>query len=253
MSQGERYVRLLAPVDGDRVVLVQSTHPDEKIVELFLLQDAIAGAGARGVTLVVPYFAYGRQDKKFEHGEPISARAIADRLRLGADALCTVSLHNPFSLKDLNIPTTDVSGMPAIARYLSGRDVDLVLAPDANAERFAREVGASLSVDWDYLEKRRIDSFTVEMNPKDMEVKGRSVAIVDDVISTGGTVAMAAKVLRKQGAKRIVAACVHGIFAKDALSRLQACDDVVATDTLLSPATKVSVAPEIAAALRSRE
>jgi len=246
---GERYVRLLGDVDGAHAVLVQSTHPAEKIVELFLLQDAIAEAGAKRITLVIPYFGYGRQDKRFEAGEPVSVRALAKRLQPNADAVCTVSVHNPESLSYFDIPAKDVSGMPAIARYLKDREVDLVLAPDDNAQRFAREVGEALAVDWDFLEKKRIDSYTVETKPKRLDAKGRNVVIVDDVISTGGTIATAAKMLREQGAKRVVAACVHGVFAKDALSRLQACDEVVATDTLLSPATKVSVAPEIAAAL----
>jgi len=246
---GERYVRLLAPLQGEHVVLVQSTYPDSRIVELFLLQDALAEAGARRVTLVIPYFGYGRQDKTFEPGEPVSARALAKRLGQEADEVRTVSVHNPDVLSFFGIPARDVSGMPAIARCLQGKGVDLVLAPDENAERFAREVGKALGVDWDFLEKKRIDSFTVEVNPKAMDVNGRHVAIVDDVISTGTTIATAAKMLRDQGARRVVAACVHGLFAASALSRLQACDEVVATDTLLSPATKVSVAPEIAAAL----
>ena len=246
---GERYVRLRDSVDGAHVILVQSTQPDAKIMELFLLQDAVVEAGSRRITLVIPYFGYGRQDRRFEPGEPVSVRALARRLQLNADAVYTVSVHNPESLGFFEIPAKDVSGMPAIARYLETGDVDLVLAPDDNAQRFAREVGEVLGVDWDFLEKKRIDSYTVETKPKRLDAKGRNVAIVDDVISTGGTIATAAKMLREQGAKRVVAACVHGVFAKDALSRLQACDEVVATDTLLSPATKVSVAPEIAAAL----
>jgi len=247
---GERYVRLLASVAGEDVVLVQSTFPDAKIVELFLLQDALAEGGARRVTLVIPYFGYGRQDKKFEAGEPVSARAVAHRLQIHADAVVTVSVHNPAVLSFFGVPARDVSGMPAIARYLRGKDVDLVLAPDANAERFAAEVGGALGVDTDFLEKKRIDSFTVETEPKALAVRGKSVAIVDDVISTGTTIATAAKILRDQGAKRVVAACVHGLFSSNALTRLQACDEVVATDTLLSPATRVSVAPEVAAVMR---
>ena len=247
---GERYVRLLAPVAGEDVVLVQSTFPDAKIVEIFLLQDALAEGGARRVTLVIPYFGYGRQDKQFEAGEPVSARALARRLQIHADAVMTVSVHNPAVLSFFGVPARDVSGMPAIARYLRGKDVDLVLAPDANAERFAAEVGGALGVDTDFLEKKRIDSFTVETEPKALAVRGKSVAIVDDVISTGTTIATAAKILRDQGAKRVVAACVHGLFSSNALTRLQACDEVVATDTLLSPATRVSVAPEVAAVLR---
>jgi len=138
--------------------------------------------------------------------------------------------------------------MPALARYLRGRGIEVVLAPDQNAERFARDVGDALGAEWDFLEKTRKDSYTVAVKPKALDVKGRTVAIVDDVISTGTTIATAARVLREQKARRVVAACVHGLFAGDALTRLQACDEVVATDTLLSPATRVSVAPELAAA-----
>jgi ribose-phosphate pyrophosphokinase len=199
---------------------------------------------------VIPYFGYGRQDKKFEPGEPVSARALAKRLQIGVQAVYTVSVHELGVLGFFDVTARDVSGMPAIARYLGGKGIDSVLAPDENAQRFAREVGEALGTDWDFLEKRRIDSYTVDVTPKSMDVKGRHVAIVDDVISTGTTIAIAAKMLREQGAKRVVAACVHGLFAANALQRLQACDEVIATDTLLSPATRVSVAPELAAAIR---
>jgi len=247
---GEQYVRLLDSVEGENVVLIQSTHPDPRTIELFLLQDALAEAGARRISLVLPYFGYGRQDKKFEAGEPVSARALARRIQVQADSVYTVSIHNPDALEFFDVPAKDLSGMPAIARYLQGRTIDLVLAPDDNAQRFAREVAAKLHVDWDFLEKVRIDGFKVEIKPKAMDVRGRHVAIVDDLISTGSTIALATKMLREQGAKRIVAACVHGLFSANALIRLQACDEVIATDTLLSPATKVSVAPEIASVLK---
>ena len=180
----------------------------------------------------------------------MSARALAKRLQIGVHAVYTVSVHELGVLEFFDVPARDVSGMPAIARCLKDKGIDSVLAPDENAQRFAREVGETLGTNWDFLEKRRIDSYTVEVTPKSVDVKGRHVAIVDDVISTGTTIAIAAKMLREQGAKRVVAACVHGLFAANALQRLQACDEVIATDTLLSPATRVSVAPELAAAIR---
>src|SRR5213078_4692135 len=106
-------------------------------------------------------------------------------------------------------------------------------------------------VPFDFLEKKRIDSYTVKIEPKVLDVKDKSVAIVDDVISTGGTIATATKELRKQGARRVVAACVHGLFVNKAEENLKACDDVIATDTIQSKFTKVSVAPEFAAAIRA--
>ncbi len=100
------------------------------------------------------------------------------------------------------------------------------------------------------MEKERIDSFTVKVAPRKLDVRGKAVTIVDDVISTGGTIAAAAKELREQGARRVTALCVHGLFVGTAVQSLQVCDEVIATDTVSSPYTKVSVAPEFAAAIR---
>ena len=246
----ERYIRLEGDVAGEDILLVQSTHPDEKIVELMLLQDALADERARHVSLVIPYFGYGRQDKKFSAGEPISARALARRIQVGADDVYTVSAHEPGILRFFDIPARDVSGIPAIARHLKGSAIDVVLAPDANARRFAQELADSLGAKWDYLEKKRIDSFTVEVEPKSVRVQGLRVAIVDDVISTGTSIATAARMVREQGASHVVAACVHGLFVGESMKRLSGCDEVVATDTVESLATRVSVAPEVAASLR---
>ena len=249
---GERYVRLLGPVAGEHVVLVQTTHPDPMIVELLLLADAIRDAGARRITAVVPYFGYGRQDKRFLDGEPISAKTIAKHIAVDCDELLTMAIPaDPEILKTFPLPTREVSGMPAIGRYLKTAKVDVLLAPDEGALRLAKEASAVAGVPFDFLVKERIDSYTVKIEPKALAVKGKSVGIVDDVISTGGTIATAAQELRAQGARRVIAACVHGLFVGKAEANLKACDEVIATDTVLSPHTKVSVAPEFAAAIRA--
>ena len=248
---GERYVRLLGSVAGDHVVLVQTTHPDPNVVECLLLADAIRDAGARRLTAVVPYFGYGRQDKRFLDGEAVSAKTIAKHIAVDADELLTATIHNPEILSMFPIRTREVSGIPALARYLRQADVDMLLAPDDNAIRHVKEAASIAGKPFDHLDKERIDSYTVTMAHKELAVKGKSVAIVDDVISTGGTIATAAKELKGQGARRVLAACVHGLFVGKAEANLKACDDVIATDTVLSPHTKVSVAPEFAAAIRA--
>ena len=249
---GERYVRLLAPVSGEHVVLVQTTHPDSMIVEFSLLADAIRDAGARRLTAVVPYFGYGRQDKRFLDGEAVSAKTIAKHIAVDCDELLTMAIPaNREILKTFPLPTREVSGMPAIGRYLKSANVDVLLAPDQGALRLAKEASSVAGVPFDFLVKKRIDSYTVKIEPKALDVRGRSVGIVDDVISTGGTIATAAKELKAQGARRVIAACVHGLFVGPAEANLKVCDDVIATDTVLSAHTKVSVAPEFAAAIRA--
>ena len=248
---GERYVRLLGPVSGEHVVLVQTTHPSPMIVELFLLADAIRDAGARRLTAVVPYFGYGRQDKRFLAGEAVSAKTIAKHIAVDADELLTMAIPaNPEILKTFPLPTREVSGMPAIGRYLKSAKVDVLLAPDRGALRLAKEASSVAGLPFDFLVKERLDSYTVKIEAKSLAVRGKSVGIVDDVISTGGTIATAAKELKAQGARRVIAACVHGLFVGPAEANLKVCDEVIATDTVLSPHTKVSVAPEFAAAIR---
>src|SRR6266704_4968239 len=228
----ERYVRLLGPVSGEHVVLVQTTHPDPMIAELFLLADAIRDAGARRITAVVPYFGYGRQDKRFLEGEAVSAKTIAKHIAVDCNELLTMAIPaNPEVLKTFPLPTREVSGMPAIGRSLKSAKVDVLLAPDQGALRLAKEASLVAGVPFDFLVKERIDSYTVKIEPKALAVKGKSVGIVDDVISTGGTIATAAKELKAQGARRVIAACVHGLFVGNAEAKLKACDDVIATDT----------------------
>ncbi len=247
---GERYVRLTDSVAGEHVVLVQTTYPDPNVVEYLLLADAIRDGGATRLTAVIPYFGYGRQDKRFLEGEAVSAKTMAKHIAVDADELLTMTIHNPDLLASFPLPTREVSGVPALGRYLKAVDVDLLLAPDDNAVRLVKEAAGIAGKPFESLDKTRLDSYTVTVAHKELAVRDKSVAIVDDVISTGGTIATAAKELKSQGARRVLAACVHGLFVGRAVENLKACDEVASTDTVQSPYTKVSVAPEFARALR---
>ncbi|MFQ6012862.1 MAG: ribose-phosphate diphosphokinase, partial [Thermoplasmata archaeon] len=161
-ADGELHVRVPDEVAGEDLAVVQTTYPNDRLLELFLLQDALEDASPGRVTVVVPYFGYGRQDKRFQPGEAISSRAVAKRLEISADALLTVDVHNERVMDYLDIPALDVTGMPALARRFEELDVEMVLAPDENASRHAEMVGALMGIPWDYLKKERLDSWTVE-------------------------------------------------------------------------------------------
>jgi ribose-phosphate pyrophosphokinase len=247
----EFYVRLHDNIAGQDVLIVQTAYPDQKIVELFLIQDAVHDAGAKKITVVLPYFGYSRQDKKFEEGEAISARAIAQHISLHADCVITVDPHKEHILRFFTVPAYSCSAVSTIAQYLKEKHIDFILAPDKGAKERAREAAALVNCEYDYLEKTRIDASTVKITPKKLDARGKHVAIIDDIISTGSTMAHSIKELKKQGAKSVSVACTHGLFVGGAKDKLLAadCDEIISTDTIESEFSKVSAADCIAETL----
>ena len=244
----EFYVRILDDVKGEDVLIVQTTYPDTKIVELLLMQDAVYEAGANEITVALPYFGYSRQDKKFEEGEPISARAIAEHISLHADYVITVDPHKEHLLDFFNVPAYSCSAVVEIAKYLKEKDVDFVLAPDKGAKKRAQQAAGIIDCEYDYMEKTRIDGTTIKIKPKNLDAKNKNVAIIDDIISTGGTMAKSIRELKKQGAKKVSVACTHGLFVGGAKEKLLSagCDEIISTDTIEDEFSKVKTAPCIA-------
>jgi ribose-phosphate pyrophosphokinase len=247
---GEMYVRVGGRLEGEDVVVVQSTRTDQDLVELFLLEDAVREAGARRLFVVVPYFGYARQDRRFFPGEPVSARAFCRHIEVDADVVITVDLHSAQTLAHFSKPAFEASGIPAIARLLRERPVDLLVSPDQGGIDRARRMAQLLDKPWFALQKKRLDSEHVELSlPATLPapIEGKQVVVVDDVITTGGTIVEAAKLLKKGNVAGISAACTHGLFLRDAFERIKAVvDEIYSTDTLGNPAEKASVAPDIA-------
>ena len=244
----EFYVRILDDVKGEDVLIIQTTYPDTKIVELLLMQDAVYEAGANEITVALPYFGYSRQDKKFEEGEPISARSIAEHISLHANYVITVDPHKEHLLDFFNVPAYSCSAVVEIAKYLKEKDVDFVLAPDKGAKKRAQQAAGIIGCEYDYMEKTRVDGTTIKIKPKNLDAKNKNVAIIDDIISTGGTMAKSIRELKKQDAKKVSVACTHGLFVGGAKEKLLSagCDEIISTDTIEDEFSKVKTAPCIA-------
>jgi ribose-phosphate pyrophosphokinase len=241
----EFYMRIVDDISGEHVVIVQTTYPDHNIVELFILQNAVKEAGAKEISVVIPYFGYARQDTKFKDGEPISAKAMANLISLNADKVITVDPHKEYILEFFSTPAFSCSAVPELAKYLMDNNIDMVLAPDKGALERAKQASKIIKCDFDYMEKTRIDGETIEIKPKKLNAQDKNVAIVDDIISTGGTMAKSIQELKKHGAKNVFVACTHGLFAGDAIKKLNSagCDEIISTDTVQSKFSKVKIAP----------
>jgi len=223
---------------------------NDSLVQLALMIDACDSSKNR---LVVPYMGYARQDKRFRPGEPISARAVAAVLGRGVERVLTVNIHDREVLKYFPVPAQDISVANEIGEYIRtlGLDSPLILAPDDGALAFAREVASVGRWDFDHLEKTRLSGLEVKMAPKEICTDSRSVVIVDDIISTGGTIATATGMLYEQGAKDVYAACVHGVLTGGAYTRLMSTGirDVICSDTIERGCSRITAADRIAAEL----
>jgi len=258
---GESYVRLEDNVQNEQVAIVQttSTAQDTRLMQLAFMADAAKRNGASKVTAVVPYLAYARQDKVFLQGEGISIETIARMLQAaGVDALVTVNIHAENALSKFPFPAETLSAIPLLAEYFvqKGYKKAFALAPDKGAMYIAEQAQAVLGGEAGHLDKQR-DRHTGQttQTAKHLNVKGKTVIIFDDIISTGGTIVGAAKILKEQGAARIFTACVHPILVGDAEKRIldTGVEEIVGTDSVPSHVSKVSLAPLIAKALKAQK
>ena len=165
------------------------------------------------------------------------------------DRVFTINVHTPAILDFFGCEAKDINGSREVVRYLKGFKPDMVVAPDEGSRDRCTLAADMLKVPVHVMKKVRIDGRTVETSSGQVDVKGCTAVILDDIISTGGTIATAANILREGGAERVLAACTHGLFIEDAANRLRVCDDILSSDTLEGVYTRFSVAPAIADSL----
>lgn len=260
-ADGESKFTLHEKVEGKSIFIVQSTYNpvDQHMFQLLLASHQLSEAGAR-VTAVVPYLAYARQDKEFLPGEGVTLGVIAHLMRsMGVRRLVTVDIHSAEGLALFSFPTYSVSAIPSLVEYVKaelGLKDPVVMSPDfggsKRTEAFAQLYGAKFL----QLSKTR-DRTTggVSLKESKLDVTGKEVIIVDDIISQGDTVKAAADAVIKQGAKQALAVCVHGLFVGDALQKLEktSVGPIVCSNTVPGNFSKVDVSDALASHLRTLE
>lgn len=256
-SDGESKIKIAGKI-GRKCLVVQSTHPptDSHLLQAMMIARKCADAGAQ-VCAAIPYLAYTRQDRAFLEGEAISASLIARLLEAsGTSSVVTVDIHSHVALSYFK-NARNVSSIPLLAGYAARMKLKrpLVVSPDAGgaarAEEFAKVLGADVTA----LKKSR-DRTTGEVSVEqkvDANVSGRDAILVDDMISSGGSIVKAAEVLHKSGAEKIYAMCAHALLIGDAAQKIMAAgvSDIVATNSIPGSYAKVDLSAELAEAARS--
>ena len=267
-ANSEIYVRYEESVRGSDAFVIQShTAPvNEWIMEHLLMVDALKRASAKRITVVMPYYGYGRQDKKHRGREPISARLIADLFKTaGADRLMSVDLHADQIQGYFDGPVDHLVALPILSKYVLkkyGRERLAVVSPDAGrikvAEQWSKRLGGAPLA---FIHKTRDITRPNEVvaNRVVGEVKGRTCILVDDMIETAGTITKAADALMADGAADVIIAATHAILSGPAVDRLKNCHarEVIVTNTLPIPPerhfdklTELSIAPLLSQAIR---
>ncbi len=251
---GESYSQVVTEPEDD-VAIIQSTVTDRDIIYILQLLDICRD---KKVSLVIPYFGYARQDKIFKSGEPMSARAIAYAFNpfLGPGSkVYTVNIHASSVLSHFSCRAQSLDATPLLAEKVRslGLDDPVIISPDKGAVTMAKTAASCLGAECDYLEKTRLSGTEVSVAPKEINVSGRDVVIFDDMIATGGTMATAISLLKKQGARKVYLAAVHPVLTGNAILKLyrSGVEAVLATDTIDRGVSTVSVAPLIADALKA--
>ena len=264
-SNDNTFVRILENIRQRDVFIIQSicTPVNDNLMELLILIDAAKRASAGRVTAVVPYYGYGRTDKKDQPRVPITARLVADLLTVaGADRLLTIDLHAGQIQGFFNIPVDELTALTILSRYFQDKGLDnpVVVAVDTGIAKRARDMAELLQAPLAIIEKRRIgnDDHAESLNVIG-EVEGMTALTFDDEVDTGGSLTSASEALAKRGVKEIYACVTHPILSNQAPARVAGSPlrELVVTDTIPVPQDKrngkinvLSVAPMLGEAIR---
>ena len=258
------FVRILENVRQRDVFVIQSISSpvNKSLVELLIILDALKRASADRITAVIPYYGYGRTDKKDQPRVPITARLVADLITVaGADRLLTVDLHAGQIQGFFNIPVDELTALFLLRDYFKEKALDdlVVVATDIGISKRARDLAAKLDAPLAIMEKRRVGNVdkTETLNVIG-EVAGKVALTVDDEIDTAGSLVGVVSALEERGAKEVYACCTHPVFSGQAIERLASCPvkEVVVTDTIpitgdkkLDKITVLSMAPLLGEAI----
>ena len=244
-SDGEVMVNIFETVRGHDVFIVQPTSQpvNESYMELLIMIDALKRASAKSINVIMPYYGYSRQDRKARAREPISAKLMADLIQAaGATRVLAVDLHAAQIQGFFNIPIDNFEALPLLVQHFKDKKIDdvVVVSPDHGGTTRARKFALYFDAPIAIIDKRRPKPNVAEVMNIIGDVKDKNAIIVDDIVDTAGTITVAAKALKDEGAKSIYLACTHPILSGPAVERIKSApiEELICTNTIKLPEEK---------------
>lgn len=261
---GEIYCRVLESVRGCDVYVIQPTSPDASLnlMELLILVDALKRSSPDKITAVIPYYGYCRQDKKTKPREPITAKLVANMIETaGVDRVIMFDLHVAQVQGFFDIPSDNLDVVPLFADYIAGKKLKdiVIVSPDAGGAARARSFGKLLNAPIAIIDKRRPEQNIARVENVIGNVKGKTAFLVDDIIDTAGSIAEAANILIKFGAKEVYALATHGVLSDSAMEKISksSIKEAIVTNTISISKDKmtsklkiISIAPLLAETIK---
>jgi len=245
---GESKVTLQKIPKKSVILVVQSTYPpvDTNLLQTLSIISQVRKVSSRTFA-IMPYMGYARQDKQFLNGEVITMSAVAKMLQsVGAKKVIVVDIHSNIALNHFKIPTENVSAIPELAKYFKKLNLKnpLVVSPDMGGYSRSKKFASLLKTDFIVLKKHR-DRKTgrVSIQTAKVDVQGKDLILVDDIISTGGSIIKAAQFLKKQKCKRVFVACTHGLLVEGAEKKIRKAgvSRIISTNTIPGNTSKVDI------------
>ena len=235
------------------ILVVQSTYPpvDTNLLQTLAIISQARKASSK-IYAIIPYMGYARQDRQFLSGEVVTMSIVAKMLQAaGAKKVIVVDIHSKTALNHFKIPTVNVSAIPELAKYFKKLKIKkpLVVSPDTGGSSRAKKFASLLNTDFITLKKsRNRNTGKVQIQSSKVDVHGRDLIVIDDIISTGGSIIKATKFLKKQKCKRVFVACTHGLFVGDAERKIKKAgvSKIISTNTIPRSTSKVDMAGVIA-------
>ena len=235
------------------ILVVQSTYPpvDTNLLHTLAIISQARKASSK-IYAIIPYMGYARQDRQFLSGEVVTMSIVAKMLQaVGAKKVIVVDIHSKTALNHFKIPTVNVSAIPELAKYFKKLKIKkpFVVSPDTGGSSRAKKFASLLNTDFITLKKsRNRNTGKVQIQSSKVDVHGRDLIVIDDIISTGGSIIKATQFLKKQKCKRVFVACTHGLFVGDAERKIKKAgvSKIISTNTIPRSTSKVDMAGVIA-------